>query len=404
MPVRPTEPELDEFLTRGMAEVIVRADLRALLASGERRLRIKQGFDPTHPNLHIGHSVGLRKLRTLARWGHEIVLIVGDWTTQIGDPTDKDESRPMRSHDDVMANARTYIDQFHLVVPKENSRTVLQSEWFGAFGLRDVIELASRFTVQQMLAREEFRKRQAAGTPIPIKDLLYPLLQAHDSVAIEADVEAGGTDQLFNLLAGRELQAMVGQRSQNIYVHHLLEGLDGEKMSKSKPATAIWFTDPPDEMFGKVMSIKDGLMGHYFEWATELPMVQVRATLDALARGDLHPREGKEILARRIVTEFHSTQAADEAAAAFRKQFAEGERPADIPAVSVPKEGATGLSIVNLLVRAALVRSNSEARRLVEQRGVKVDGAVAELITEVPVTGTPIIQYGKRKYARITWI
>ncbi len=350
MPTRPTERELDEFLTRGMSEVIVKEDLRKLLASGERRLVIKQGFDPTHPNLHIGHSVGLRKLRKLAEWGHDIVLIVGDWTTQIGDPTDKDESRPMRSHDDVMVNARTYIDQFHLVVPKEHSRVVLQSEWFGTFGLRDVIELSSRFTVQQMLAREEFRKRQTAGTPIPIKDLLYPLLQAYDSVAIEADVEAGGTDQLFNLLAGRELQAMMGQPSQNIYVHHLLEGLDGEKMSKSKPATAIWFTDPPKDMFGKVMSLKDDLMPHYFEWATEMPMADVRAILDGLGRGDLHPREAKERLARQIVTEMHSAAAADEAAAAFGKQFREGELPADIPEVSVAKDGGATVNVVDLLV------------------------------------------------------
>ena len=404
MPTRPTEHELDEFLTRGMAEVIVREDLRALLASGERRLRIKQGFDPTHPNLHIGHSVGLRKLRTLARWGHEIILIVGDWTTQIGDPTDKDESRPMRSHDEVMSNAATYIEQFHLVVPKEQSRIVLQNEWFGKFGLRDVIELASRFTVQQVLAREEFRKRQAAGTPIPIKDLLYPLLQAHDSVAIEAEVEAGGTDQLFNLLAGRELQEAVGQRPQNIYVTHLLEGLDGEKMSKSKPATAIWFTDPPIEMFGKVMAIRDDLMPHYFEWATEMPLPEVRAILDGIATGDLHPREAKEKLARQIVTEFHSLEAADDAAAAFRKQFAQGEQPADIPDVSVAKDGARSLNIVDLLVRASLVKSKGEARRLVEQRGVKVNTAVADLATEVPTTAAPIIQYGKRKYARITWV
>src|ERR1700716_3085850 len=239
MPIRPSERERDEFLTRGMSEVIVREDLRTVLAAGERRLRVKQGFDPTQPNLHIGHSVGLRKLRTLAKWGHEVVLIVGDWTTQIGDPTDKDESRPTRSHDEVMANARTYIDQFHLVVPKENSRVVLQSEWFGKFGLRDVIELSSRFTVQQMMAREELRKRQSAGTPIPIKDLLYPLLQAYDSVAIEADVEMGGTDQLFNILAGRELQSQIGQQPQQVFTVPLLEGLDGEKMSKSKPKTGI---------------------------------------------------------------------------------------------------------------------------------------------------------------------
>jgi len=403
MPIRPTERELDEFLVRGMSEVIVREDLRKILASGERRLRIKQGFYPTHPSLHIGHAVGLRKLRTLAQWGHEIVLIVGDWTTQIGDPSDKDESRPMRSHDEVMANAGTYLEQFHLVVPKEHSRVVLQSEWFGKFGLRDVIELSSRFTVQQMLAREEFRKRQAAGTPIPIKDLLYPLLQAYDSVAIEADVEAGGTDQLFNLLAGRELQQMVGQRPQNIYVTHMLEGLDGDLMHKSKPATAIWLTDPPNEMFGKVMSLKDDLMPHYFEWATELPMPEVRAILDGVAKGDVHPREAKERLARQIVTEMHSAAAADEAAAAFGRQFRDGEAPADIPEVRVAKDGATGINVVDLLVRASLVKSKSEARRLVEQRGVKVDNAVADLTTEIRPTGAPVVQYGRRKYARITW-
>src|SRR6266545_4477910 len=293
MPVRPNEEELQEFLTRAVHQVVVREDLEKALRSGERRLRIKEGFDPTHPNLHIGHALGLRKLRKLAQWGHEIVVIVGDWTTQIGDPTDRDLSRPTRERSEVMANAQTYLDQFHLIVPREGTRVVFQDEWYGKFGLRDVIELASRFTVQQMLAREEFRKRQAAGTPIPIKDLLYPLLQAYDSVAVEADVEAGGTDQLFNLLAGRELQEMVGQRAQNIYVTHMLEGLDGDLMHKSKPATAIWLTDPPNEMFGKVMAIHDDLMPHYFEWATEMPMTEVRAILYGLARGDVHPREAK---------------------------------------------------------------------------------------------------------------
>ncbi|MEP7003187.1 MAG: tyrosine--tRNA ligase [Chloroflexota bacterium] len=404
MPERPSEHELDEFLTRGMSEVIVREDLRRLLASGERRLRIKMGFDPTFPNLHIGHSVGLRKLRQLARWGHEIVIIVGDWTTQIGDPTDKDESRPMRTHADVMKNAETYLQQFHLMVPEADSRVVLQSEWFAKFGLRDVIELSSRFTAQQLLAREEFRKRLAANTPIPVKDLLYPLLQAYDSVAVEADVEAGGTDQQFNLLAGRQLQERLGQRPQNIYVTHLLEGLDGERMSKSKPETAIWLTDEPNEMFGKVMSLKDDVMPHYFEWATELPMTEVRAILDGLAKGDVHPREAKEKLARQIVTELHSAAAAAAASAAFKSQFAKGEQPADIPDVPVARDGAKSVNIVDLLVRAALVKSKGEARRLVEQRGVKVDSTVADLETDIAITATPVVQYGKRKYARITWV
>src|SRR5438105_6728624 len=288
--------ELDEFLSRAVSGVSVLGDLRNQLASGERQLRIKQGFDPTAKNLHLGHAISLRKLRKLSRWGHEIVLIVGDWTTQIGDPTDRDLSRPLKSRDEVLANAQTYLDQFHLVVPRENTRIVLQDEWFGKFGLRDVIELASRFTAQQMLAREEFRERIEKKTPIPIKDLLYPLLQAYDSVAIAADVEFGGTDQLFNILAGRELQTQVGQRPQQVFIVPLLEGLDGEKMSKSKPKTGIWLTDPANEIYGKVMSIDDALMPHYYEWATELPWAEVKKINAALAQKQIPGKEAKERL------------------------------------------------------------------------------------------------------------
>ena len=403
MPVRPTERELDEFLTRAVSEVFVRAELRQALATGERRLRVKQGFDPTRPNLHLGHVVCLRKLRTLAAWGHEIVIIIGDYTTQIGDPTDKDETRPTMSHEEVLANAQTYLDQFHRIVPRENTRIVYQTEWYAGFGLKDVIHLAARFSAQQMLAREEFRKRIAAKTPIPIKDLLYPLLQAYDSVAIESDLEVGGTDQQFNVLAGRELQEKIGQRPQNVFIIELLEGLDGEKMSKSKPATGIWLTDEPGEMFGKLMAIKDELMPQYFEWATELPLDEVRATLAALADGTLHPRDAKVKLARQVVTELHSAAAAEDAAAAFRTQFAQGRQPAEIPTVHLTTDGAASINIVDLLVRASLVQSRGEGRRLVEQRGVKVEGTVAELATEVPVSTEPVLQYGKRKYARISW-
>src|SRR5207244_2456706 len=285
--------EVDEFLTRAMSQVIVKEELAKQLRSGERQLRIKQGFDPTHPNLHIGHAVSLRKLKRFAEWGHEVVIIVGDWTTQIGDPTGRDEARPTISHEQVLENARTYLEQFHKIVPREGVRIVMQSEWFGKFGLGDVIRLAARFTTQQMLAREEFRKRLEKKTPIPIKDLLYPLLQAYDSVAIEADVEVGGTDQLFNILAGRELQEQIGQRPQAVFIVEMLEGLDGDQMHKSKPATAIWLVDPPSVVYGKVMAIQDQLMPHYFEWATEMPLGDVRTILDALARKQLHPREAK---------------------------------------------------------------------------------------------------------------
>jgi tyrosyl-tRNA synthetase len=397
VPIRPSQRELDEFLTRGVSEVSVLGDLRSALASGERQLRIKQGFDPTHANLHLGHAISLRKLRKLSQWGHEIVLIVGDWTTQIGDPTDKEISRPMKSRDEVMANAKTYLDQFHLIVPRENARVVLQDEWYGKFGLRDVIELSSRFTAQQMLAREEFRKRIEKKTPIPIKDMLYPLLQAYDSVAIKADVEFGGTDQLFNILAGRELQEMLGQPPQSVFIVPMLEGLDGDQMHKSKPATAIWLVDPPSEIYGKVMSIADSLMPHYYEWATELPMEEVRATLGALARKELHPREAKRKLARTITAELRSKAEAEEAEREFDRVHKERAAPADTPSVDVAANGAKEIGIVDLLVMAQLETSKAKARRVVEQGGVKVNGQKADLTTTVPTKGEAMVQVGPRR-------
>ena len=383
-----------------MSEVSVLGDLRSALASGERQLRIKQGFDPTHANLHLGHAISLRKLRKLSQWGHEIVLIVGDWTTQIGDPSDLDLSRPLKSRDEVMRNAQTYLDQFHLIVPRENTRIVLQDEWFGKFGLRDVIQLASRFTTQQMLAREEFRKRLDKKTAIPIKDLLYPLLQAYDSVAIQADVEFGGTDQLFNILTGRELQEMVGQRPQSVFIVELLEGLDGAKMSKSKPAQSIWLVDRPSEVYGKVMAIDDTLMPHYFEWTTDLPMEEVRSTLDALARKELHPREAKRKLARTITAELHSAAAADEAEREFDRVHKEGAAPEAVPTVDVPVNGQKDLHIVDLVV-SAFAKSKSQARQLVAQKGVRVDGTIASEDTKVPVKGEPLVQIGRRQAVRV---
>ena len=260
--------------------------------------------------------------------------------------------------------------------------------------------LASRFTTQQMLAREVYRKRLAASTPIPLKDLLYPLLQAYDSVAIDADVEFGGTDQLFNILTGRELQEMVGQRAQSVFIVELLEGLDGLKMSKSKPAQSIWLVDPPTEVYGKVMAIDDKLMPHYFEWATELPLEEVRATLDALARKDLHPREAKRKLARTITTELHSAAAADEAEHEFDRVHKEGAAPDAVPTVDVTVNGQKEVGIVDLVV-GAFAKSKREARQLVAQNGVRVDGTVAREDTKVPVKGEPLVQIGKRQAVRV---
>ena len=380
----------------------MREEFAALLRTGERQLRIKMGFDPTRPNLHIGNAVGLRKLRTLAKWGHEIVLIVGDWTTQIGDPTDKDETRPTMSHELVLKNAETYLAQFHKIVPKENSRIVFQSEWFGKFGLRDVIELAGRFTAQQMLQREEFRKRMEKKTPIPIKDLLYPLLQAYDSVAIQSDVEMGGTDQLFNILAGRELQVQMGQPPQQVFIVPLLEGLDGEKMSKSKPKTGIWLTDEPNEIYGKVMSIDDSLMPHYFEWATDLPWDEVKKINAAVAAKELGPKAAKEKLAWQITSELHSPKKADAAAEAFKRQFTEGHTPEDVEDVTLEANGAENMNIIELLMKG-MKKSRAESRRLVEQGGVSVEGSKQNVDSTVPTSGTFVVKFGKRSHARIRW-
>src|SRR2546427_3690810 len=369
VPTRPSQRELDEFLTRGVSDVSVLGDLRSALASGQRQLRIKQGFDPTHANLHLGHAVPLRKLRKLSQWGHEIVLIVGDWTTQIGDPTDQDLTRPLKPRDEVMQNAQSYLDQFHLIVPRENTRIVLQDEWFGKFGLRDVIQLAARFTAQQMLAREEFRKRMEKKTAIPIKDLLYPLLQAYDSVAIEADVEFGGTDQLFNILAGRELQEQIGQRPQAVFIVEMLEGLDGDQMHKSKPATAIWLVDPPSEVYGKVMSIDDRRMPHYFEWATELPLSDVRAIQGALDRNELHPREAKRRLARTITAELHTPAAAEDAERAFDRLHKERQAPEQVATFRSELDPSNS-SVADLLTSTGLASSKSNALRLIQQGGV----------------------------------
>lgn len=391
--------ERSEFFERAVAEVIERPALEALLDSG-RRLRWKLGLDPTRPDLHLGHAVGLRKLRQGALWGHDVLLIVGDYTAQIGDPTDKDETRPVLSHDEVLLNAETYLQQFHRIVPKENVRVVMQSEWYASFSLKQTIELASRFTVQQMLAREEFKKRVSEARPIPIKDLLYPLMQAHDSVAIRSDIEFGGTDQKFNNLLGRELQAQVGQAPQQVFLWHLLPGLDGEKMSKSKRQTGIWLTDPPNDMYGKVMSLRDDLMPMYFEWATEMPMAEVRRTLAALADRSLSARDAKRLLARTIVEELHGKGAGEEAERAFDRVHLKGQAPDDAPAFRVKARG-----IVDVLVATKLATSKSEARRKIEQGGVRVNGTVVRDTTFAFSPDGPItLSAGKRNFVRVEFI
>lgn len=390
-----TQDTLSEFFERGVAEVIERRALEAELRSG-RRLRMKLGLDPTRPNLHLGHAVPLRKMRQCARWGHEVVLIVGDWTAQLGDPSDRDESRPVMSHEEVLRNADTYLEQFHRIVPRDNLRIELQSQWFGKFSLKDTMHLAARFTVGQMLAREEFRNRMQAGRPVPLKDLLYPLLQAYDSIAIEADVEFGGTDQKFNVLLGRELQEQMGQRPQQVFLVELLPGLDGEKMSKTKPQTGIWLLDPPQEMFGKVMAIRDDLMPVYFELATDMPWLEAQRHVAALREGTLHPREAKEILARQIVTDLHGAEAARAAAAEFARVFTKRGTPQDMPLVRV-----RSAEIVSVLIQAGFATSKTAARQLLRQKGVRVDSLTVDESFQFPRNGARVVQVGRRNFKRV---
>ena len=393
---RMSDAERTEFFERAVAEVIERTAFEQLLRSG-RRLRWKLGLDPTRPDLHLGHAVVLRKLRQGALWGHEVVLIVGDYTAQIGDPTDKDETRPVLSHDEVLRNAETYLQQFYRIVPRENVRIVMQSEWYASLSLKQTIELASRFTVQQMLAREEFRKRQTEGRPIPIKDLLYPLMQAYDSVAIQSDIEFGGTDQKFNNLLGRELQAQVGQPAQQVFLVHLLPGLDGEKMSKSKRETGIWLTDPPNEMYGKVMSLRDELMPMYFDWATAVPWDEAKRTIAALEAGSLKPRDAKRLLARTIVDDLCGAGSGDEAERAFDLVHRQGEAPPDAPRVKVRER-----ALLDVLVSTKLASSRGDARRKIQGRGVRVNG---EIVTDANYTFSPngdvVLSVGPRKFVRV---
>ncbi len=388
--------DLDELFTRGVAEVIVEAELREKLASG-RKLRFKQGFDPSRPDMHIGNAVGLRKLRRFQELGHEVVLIVGDWTARIGDPSGKDETRPRLSAEVVTANARSYMEQFFRVVDRERTEVRWQSEWYGEFNLEDAFNLAGRFTLAQMLAHETFRKRHEAGDALSILELMYPMLQGYDSVAIKSDVEFGGTDQKFNNLAGRDLMASMGMEPQQVFLVPLIPGTDGRKMGKSLNNT-IDITMSPADMYGKVMSMSDAVLPLYFEVLTDVPMDEIRAMREAMAQGAANPRDLKMRLANLIVGEFHDEEAARAAEAEFRKVFQQRELPTDIPEHHIPAPA----NIVEVLFAAGLAPSKSEARRLIDGGGVRLNGEkVPGVDTVVTPGGDQILQVGKRKFVKI---
>jgi tyrosyl-tRNA synthetase len=399
----------DSLLKRGVAEVIIEREMVKLLESG-KPLRLKQGFDPSRPDIHLGHVVGLRKLRQFQEMGHQVILIVGDWTAQIGDPSGQSITRPMLTAEEVKSNAESYMQQFFKVVDKSRTQVRLQSEWFGKFTLADIIKLTSKFTVAQFLAREDFAKRYAGGQPIAITEMLYPLLQAYDSVAMEADVEFGGIDQKFNCLVGRELQGMIGQRQQQVFLMPLLVGTDGvQKMSKSL-GNYIAVDEPPYDMYGKVMSIPDNLIMLYFELLTDIPDEELSDMKQEMEAQSVNPMDLKKRLAVDIVTQFHSRDEARKAEERFAREVQKKEIPQDIPefrpvkAIKATVDAKAGTVLVSgpvLLVEVGLASTGSAARQLIAQGSVDING---QTITgnDWEVTDGTVIRAGKRGWCKIT--
>jgi len=383
--------EINYLLKRGVDEIIIEEELAELIRSG-KKLRLKEGFDPSFPDIHLGHMVALRKLRQFQDLGHHVILIVGDWTAQIGDPSGASATRPMLSKEEVQTNAETYMQQFFKVVDKQRTEVRWQSEWFGKFTLADVIQLTSKFTIAQLMSREDFSNRYNAGRPIAVTELLYPLLQAYDSVAIQADVEFGGTDQKFNLLVGRELQSMVGQPPQQLFLVPILTGTDGsQKMSKSL-GNYIGVAEPPDEIYGKAMSIPDSLIMDYFELLTDVPDEELEEFRQGLKAETINPMKLKQRLAREIITQLYSQKTATEAEEHFAKVFQKREVPEEIAEVHSGE-------LLQMLLAKGLVKSKSEARRLIKQGAVDVDGKKVTDTHETVPRGS-IIKIGKRHYIK----
>jgi len=385
---------------RGCEELLPQGDWVKKLARSEatgKPLRVKLGLDPTAPDIHIGHTVVLNKMRQLQDLGHTVIFLIGDFTSMIGDPSGRNTTRPPLTREQIEANAQTYYAQASLVLDPERTEIRYNSEWSDALGARGMIQLASRYTVARMLERDDFTKRYKAGTPISVHELLYPLMQGYDSVALRSDLELGGTDQKFNLLVGRALQTEYGQEPQCVLTMPLLEGLDGvEKMSKSKGNT-IGITEDANTMFAKMLSISDDMMWRYFTLLSFRSEAEIARLRQEVAQGR-NPKDAKVLLAKEITTRFHSAAAAEAAAADFELR-ARGGVPQDIPEVAL---GGAPLGIGSLLKQANLVPSGSEAMRMVEQGGVRVDGvAVSDKALKLPA-GSYVVQVGKRKFARVT--
>jgi tyrosyl-tRNA synthetase len=399
-PVIPRVLEAMEVTKRGCEELLVEADWLQKLARSEatqKPLRIKLGLDPTAPDIHLGHTVVLNKLRQLQDLGHTVIFLIGDFTSMIGDPSGRNSTRPPLTPEEIAVNAKTYYQQASIILDPSKTEVRYNSEWCDALGARGMITLAAKYTVARMLERDDFTKRYRGGVPISVHEFLYPLMQGYDSVALQSDLELGGTDQKFNLLVGRELQKEYGQEPQCILTMPLLVGLDGvEKMSKSK-GNYIGINEPANEMFGKVMSISDELMWSYFTLLSFRPMAEIDHMRQEVAAG-LNPRDCKVLLGQEIVERFHSQAAAEKALEDFNHR-AKGGIPDDIPTLELT--GAP-LGIAALLKAANLVPSTSEANRNIEQHGVRIDGAVVSDKALKVEPGTYVIQVGKRRFAKVT--
>ena len=387
-------------IKRGTDEILPEDELIEKLKSG-KPLTVKAGFDPTAPDLHLGHTVLINKLRTFQQLGHNVVFLIGDFTGLIGDPTGKNVTRKPLSKDQVLENAKTYQEQVFKILDPEKTEIRFNSEWMDKLGADGMIKLAASQTVARMLERDDFKKRYTTGQPIAIHEFLYPLVQGWDSVALESDVELGGTDQRFNLLMGRELQKEQGQSQQAIVMVPLLEGLDGvQKMSKSLN-NYIGITDTPNEMFGKVMSISDDLMWRYYDLVSFLPLEDIAALKVRVENGE-NPRDIKIMLAKEIISRFHDDDAAEKAHQDFIQRFQKNAIPDDMPELDI-ELGEEGIAIGNLLKQASLVASTSDAMRMIKQGAVKIDGEkVEDTRLVLNQAGENVYQVGKRKFARIT--
>ncbi len=397
------------LISSGAVEVISEPEMRSRversIATG-KPLIVKLGVDPTRPDLHIGHSVPLNKLRHFQELGHHVVLIIGDFTALVGDPSQQDVTRPVLTPDEVARNARTYVEQASKIIDTRHARIVHNSEWLAPLTFKEILALASKFTVARMMERDDFARRFASEKPIGLHEFLYPLMQAYDSVTLGADVELGGTDQKFNLLAGRNLQRAMGQTPQCVITLPLLEGTDGvHKMSKSL-GNDVGLTDPPGEMFGKLMSIPDEIMWKYFELATSAPLEHVAEMRAATESGDMNPRDAKERLGIEIVKIYHGPAEAEQAAEAFRKVFSQKEMPQDalVAALDSARFSDGRIWIVDMLVSLDLVSSNSEGRRLIEGGGLSIDGVRIDdsslELTPEQIEGT-LLRKGKKTFVTV---